>query len=32
MPDFELIRYDQDAILQFRGDDRFDQAMEAYSP
>lgn len=29
--DFELIRYDQDAILQFRGDDRFDQAF-AFDP
>lgn len=28
---FELIRYDQDAILQFRGDDRFDQAF-AFAP
>ena len=29
--DFELIRYDQDAILQFRGDDRFDQVF-AFDP
>ena len=28
---FELIRYDLDAILQFRGDDRFDQAF-AFDP
>lgn len=28
---FDLIRYDQDAILQFRGDDRFDEAF-AFAP
>ena len=28
---FDLIRYDQDAILQFRGDNRFDQAF-AFDP
>ena len=28
---FQLIRYDQDAILQFRGDDRFDEAF-AFDP